>query len=145
MTEQRYWRLSLLLPPGVGLLALGLAITGGMFWERLDYFWFLTGALAYFGVPYTCFAIAVFVWTAGKAPSELRRLSYVLPLLYVPVLWATDFALRRAYHQTLTAEEWRSTFQTLGALGLVNGYAFVALAHGGLLCLRRRACLTAGP
>src|SRR5918993_3410861 len=98
MTSKRYFQISLLLPIAAPLVSLSFA---GLFaspspgpapgWRVV--LLLLFGSLLFGGVPYILFAAGLLFWMRGKGAREVQRMTYVAPLLFIPVFVSCAVAL----------------------------------------------------
>lgn len=101
--------LSFLVPPPYGFLALGL--------------------IAY-GVPYGVFAVAMGLWSIHRSGRALRVASWLLPVLFVPVLLLYDLNLGANPYPSPPREigSMVNEYTKIGILTLLVGYIYVAFA-----------------
>jgi len=125
VTARSYFRRSLALPLAAPAV---LLIVGWVF--QLTPLWLLSfGFLAYGGVPYLLFALAVFVWSRDRTERELRTAALVAPLVFAPWPGLLYLAIGRNNLSTHWAFE---SWLELAAITCVVGYLYVLAALFGL-------------
>ena len=92
MTSKRYFQISLLLPIAVPLVSLFFASPGPLRGWRVVLL-LLFGSLLLGGIPYLLFAAGLLFWMRGKSAREVQRMTYVAPLLFIPVFVSCAVAL----------------------------------------------------
>jgi len=96
MTSKRYFQISLLLPiaaPLVSLFIASLFAGPGPLRGWRVVLLLLFGSLLLGGIPYILFAAGLFFWMRGKSAREVQRMTYVAPLLFIPVFVSCAVAL----------------------------------------------------
>jgi hypothetical protein len=122
MSEKRYFAAMLFLP-------LLVPVSIYVFGENL-----VTGvlflSLGFSGVPYIIFSILVLFWIRGRGITHIRRLSYVSPILFIPMqalYLSARFAMDKAANTELTGLG-GSIFVSAVYI-MVIGYAYVLLVN----------------
>lgn len=124
MTFAQYFRAALFLPLICGVLS---------FWS--PYLDFLAIGLLYYGPRYIVFAILVLLWSRGREEKILRKVTWILPIVFVPFLLISI----PDNHGPRPPFEWQ-TFITevskISLLALVVGYAYVLITWGLYLFIK---------
>lgn len=122
LSGKRYFQLSLALPLTFPLL--------GYFFPQSVLMMILFTAATIGGIPYLLLAAGVLWWSRKHDEHALRRLSYILPLIYLPLLIIALFLWTSLSTGGLPAPE-RFGKSVLGfsAYTLVIGYGYVLLAN----------------
>src|SRR5688572_10131474 len=99
--DKRFFQISMLLP-----LAFPLAFCGLVYWlwgyrveasgsplfSAVVYVALIFGYSLYLGgIPYVLFLIGLFIWMRAKTAGEVQRMTYVAPLLFIPVFTGCAF------------------------------------------------------
>lgn len=123
MTPVRFFRVALLLPVAIPLAVLpfGMSAVVGL----------LALSLAFGGAQYILFSGVLFFWVGRvKDPDRIRRMSYVAPLLFIPVQ-AAGWVLY-GYVERLSNPELVGIWEPLIAFAayiLIVGYAYVGVIN----------------
>ena len=135
MTVKTFYRVSLALPIALPLIALP-------FWflnrSGNAVVFFLMGSLYLGGLPYLIAALGVLRWMRGKNEEQVRRASFLAPLIVLPICWLC-WAVFFLVTLGETSSNWvESVFYVayFSLFEIVIGYAYVAVVHVGLQLFR---------
>ncbi|MDQ3818026.1 MAG: hypothetical protein M3362_10070 [Acidobacteriota bacterium] len=132
---KRYFQASFLLPLIVPLPVMLVASSGFRGWGAVALV--LEGSLLIGGIPYILFLAGLFFWARGKNFRALQRVTYIAPLLFIPVFVYCALALIPIQILTVgeVRVEGRSVF-SLCVFILILGYFYVLLANLGFHLLK---------
>ena len=118
-----YFLVSLILPIIVPLAILPFAFNNAI--TAL-----FTFSLWFGGVPYLILSIGVIIWAKNKNETQLRKLSYVLPILFVLVMGMV-YLLFILYAQGLNfnSKEFVQIFAVFAGYGIAIGYFYVIVVN----------------
>src|SRR6476660_6607275 len=92
MSGRGFYRWSLFLPILVPAAFLGLQLVVGPFSQVLSgAVEFLGFSLVFASAPYCLLALWLALWMRGKTETEIRRISYLVPILMLPIFWVCMF------------------------------------------------------
>jgi hypothetical protein len=131
-----YYRLSLLLPVVLPILASPLLMTGEKGLGSVA-IWLIMGSVIG-AVAYIPTAVFLVVWMRGKTEREQRRALWCAPLLMAPLMCICYllYALGSAGPRGSVDADW-GEMAFYGGFVILFGYGYVALAFGLLRLLRR--------
>ncbi|GGB93408.1 hypothetical protein GCM10011352_19350 [Marinobacterium zhoushanense] len=123
MTGKRYFQISLLAPLIVPLCAPVLFYTGIGLLETLAAVLFFS--LIYAGPAYLVFGLAVLFFTRNMSVSQIRRVSYFAPFIFIGILLLIAILAKLLWFQHA---EFESIFP-ISVFILIFGYMYVGLVN----------------
>jgi hypothetical protein len=131
---ETYYRTSLALPIVLPLLVAGPGLlTSGMDGMSSGFGGFLGMSLVFGGVPYLVTAGILLFLMRRMDARGMARLTWLAPLLMLPVAWACWYAFSAVTNDRMTGEA--GMMLLLSGFVLAFGYAYVVAVHVGRLVL----------
>lgn len=143
MKAKSYFQLSLLMPLVLPLLLYVAGVASFQGWGAVALI--VVYSLLLGGVPYVIFLAGALAWLRGRDARAARRLTLAAPPIFASVF--TGCAMLLVLIQILQLGEIRvgTSFVVAGCvIGLILGYAYVALAHLGFYLLRAAGLIDEG-
>jgi len=138
MSGRGFYRWSLFLPILAPAALLAFELTGGRHGPLLGgTIEFLGFSLVFGGIPYGLLALWLARWMRGKTENEIRRVSYLAPILMLPIFWGCLFMYEIVASWPHADAQHLSGGALLSPFVLLLGYAYVLLVNGLLMLLKK--------
>ena len=125
LTDRRYFQATLVLPLAVPLIMGAVALLTSS--ELIDGFsTIFLFSLVLGGIPYLLFAAAILFWSRRQSVSDIRRLSYFAPFLFV--LATAGLSLIALFFGT-SPQEVTGFVMLFSAYALLFGYLYVFIVN----------------